>query len=126
MTFVSSVEQIVYEYVTYVNGEDTDKELNYMIAKEITKNNESLNTNVINVEMDNEKELSTGCFIFTGNLADWTFTKYNTIAEAVRNAVKMINAHILYKGNTLIYDALSDTEAYYIDNESGKVKLVEL
>lgn len=54
------------------------------------------------------------------------FNRYNTIADAVRDGLKLINAAILCEGEIIEYDVLDDETAYYIDNRVGKVMLVNI
>jgi hypothetical protein len=64
-------------------------------------------------------------FVYCNNsLVDWTFERFDTIADAVKKAVNYFNAYIICDGEVINYDALNDTTAYYYAGD--KMKIVKL
>lgn len=128
----NTLEQLLLAELTELNGLETEEELNMAIVKELLK--EKLDESILNTsleelesEVDNGVILNDGAYVFENEeLYSWSFDKYDTMADAVRAAVLKINAKIIYKGKIVNYDALSDTDAYYIDNETNKVMIVNL
>ena len=126
-----TLEQI-FEEVTELNGEETEEGLNMAIAQELVQERTRQNllkTSITRLEseVDSGKKLEKGVFVYQNeDLFSWTFDKYDTMADAVRAAVLLVNASIIYNGQEVIYDALSDVDGYYIDNETNKVMLVTL
>ena len=102
------------------------------IAKELVqeRNKQSILTTLITKlesEVDTGKKLGKGVFVYQNeSLSSLVFDKYDTMADAVRAAALLVNAIILYNGKEVIYDILSDKDAYYIDNNTNKVMLIEL
>ena len=103
-----------------------------LISETIARENlEEIKKNLIaeqlDSELDTEQILSNGAYIYSyKSLSDWEFKRVDTIADAVREAVKLIDATILYNGNVITYDTINSESAYYIDNDAGKVKIVQL
>lgn len=132
MTLESRVLQVLFKNVTVLNGEETEEDLNMLISEKIVQNNldeikKNLVVEQLSSEMDTEKLEDTGVFIYKyESLDNWKFTKHNTIADAVRAAIKDINVTIIYKGEVVTYDTLDSKSAYYIDNSCNKIKIVNL
>lgn len=128
--------QVIFAEITLLNGDNTEEDLNMVISRTIAdeklKNtklvtNKSLIAEQLESEVDIEKIEPKNAWIYSeGTTESWLFDKFDTIADAVRAAVKMINTKVICEGKIVTYDTLSDTEAYYIDNRDGKVKLVNL
>ena len=102
------------------------------IAKELVqeRKKQSIFTNLITKlesEVDTGKKLDKGVFIYQNeSLLSLVFDKYDTMADAVKAAALLVNAIILYNGKEVIYDILSNRDAYYIDNDTNKVMLIEI
>ena len=132
ITLEEQLLQVIYVSVTRLNGLETEEELNMLISETIARENlEEIKKNLIaeqlDSELDTEQILSNGAYIYSyKSLSDWEFKRVDTIADAVREAVKLIDATILYNGNVITYDTINSESAYYIDNDAGKVKIVQL
>ena len=102
------------------------------IAKELVqeRKKQSILTTLITKlesEVDTGKKLDKGVFVYQNeSLSSLVFDRYDTMADAVRAAALLVNAIILYNGKEVIYDILSNKDAYYIDNNTNKVMLIEL
>lgn len=102
------------------------------IAKELVqeRKKQSIFTNLITKlesEVDTCKKLDKGVFVYQNrSLLSLVFDKYDTMADAVKAAALIVNAIILYNGKEVVYDILSNKDAYYIDNDTNKVMLIEL
>ena len=123
----------VYQRVLYLNGEDTEEDLSMEIAENIINKNINSNpasklvSSVYASEPDTGDLLQDGVFVYNyKNLSDWQFEEFDTIADAVRCAVNMIGAMIIYNGNNISYSTLNDKQAYYVDENDKKVKIVDL
>ena len=76
-------------------------------------------------EMDSNETLEKGVFVYCNNsLVDWSYERFDTIADAIKMAVKCINAYIICNGEIINYDALDENTAYYYSG--NKMKLVML
>lgn len=132
MTQKEYLTQVILERVSVINQLDTEEALLSMIAEKIVENSK-VNTLLkkhgvlaYNIVENSEEKHLNGVFVYCNNsLLDWTFDKCDTIADAVRNAVKKINAYILLNGEVVKYDALDDETAYYLDKDNN-MKIVEL
>ena len=126
-----TLEQI-FEEVTELNGEETEEGLNMAIAQELIRERKKQNLLTTSItrldsEVDKGEKLEKGVYVYQNeDLFSWNFDRYDTMADAVRAAVLLVNATIIYNGEEVIYDALSDVDAYYINNETNKVMLVTL
>lgn len=123
----------IFMRVVDVNSNDTEEALNMEIAENIIDKNIRCNTpenfisSVYSSEPDTGDILQDGVFVYKYNsFSDWTFEEYNSIAEAVREAVALIGAMIIYNGQNIVYSAIDEKSAYYIDEVDQKVKIVEL
>lgn len=131
-TTEETVEQLLFTEVTELNGHETEEELNMAIVKELMHeklSEESFKKSVeeLKSEIDKEANIKNGVFVFVdGDTYSWKYDRYDTIAEAVRHAVLEIDAKIICNGEIIIYDALSDEDAYYIDERTKTVKIVSL
>ena len=110
----------------------TGDQLDMTIAKELVqeRKKQSIFTNLITKlesEVDTGKKLDKGVFVYQNeSLSSLVFNKYDTMAYAVKAAALLVNARILYSGKEVIYDILSNRDAYYIDNDTNKVMLIEI
>lgn len=132
MTQKDYLTQVILEKISVINKSDTEEALLSMIAEKIvekSKVNTLLKKHGVlayNIVEGNEEKHLNGVFVYCNNsLLNWTFDKCDTIADAVRIAVKKINAYILLNGEVIKYDALDDETAYYLDKDSN-MKIVEL
>ena len=125
------LEQMLLVEITMLNGENTEEDLNMAIVKEIIKERlqqkESLILERFSSENDKAEIEPNGVYVYVGGLLeDFSFERYNTMADAVRAAVNKVGAKVICEGCLVTYDTLNDTEAYYVDDKAGKVKLVKL
>lgn len=124
--------QVIYARVTLLNGRDTEEDLNMIISEKIahealTSEARDLIVETLHSERDKEEMTSKGVFVYTyGSITDFHFSRHNTIADAVREAVKLLDATILYNGDVITYDVIDDKSAYYVDENAKKVKVVTL
>lgn len=82
--------------------------------------NESNKKKSIKSDLEN-KEI----FLYCNNsLYDWTYERCVNIVEAVKKAVKRIDAYIICNGNIISYNTLNDNMAYYCVDD--KIKIVNL
>lgn len=54
----------------------------------------------------------------------WIFERYNTIEDAVRRAICLIDAQVICNGGIVKYDSFNEREAYYVDDYTGELKFV--
>lgn len=86
-----------------------------------------LKTQVFSIEQDTNDTKVNGVWVYKeGNLDNWVFKRYNTMAEAVRKALTIAGAIVLYNGYSVLFDKLNNNEAYYIDRETRKAYIVAL
>lgn len=118
--------------VVQLNGDNTEEGLSMIISEKLME--EKLystdimkNVQVIVGEKDGNKIEENGVYIYCGgSVTSWKFIRYNTIAEAVREAIGMVNAVIIHNGKIINYDSIDNDRAYYIENGTGKIKVVNL
>ena len=84
-------------------------------------------------EVDTGKKLDKGVFVYQNeSLSSLVFDRYGAMiafdngGPVNKTAALFVNAIILYNGKEVIYDILSNKDAYYIDNNTNKVMLIEL
>lgn len=132
--FCENLVQVIFADVTVLNGEITEEALNMVISKELAHDRLSTATvadngilvkEMLSPEDDTEKVEPNGAYLYVEG-DTWKFERCNTIAEAVRKAVGCINAKVLCNGKVIEYDAIDDTEAYYIDEKHKKLRVVKL
>lgn len=126
ITVQNQLEQVVFDEVSEINGENTDRELNVDISKLVVNNkltNTAIKSNLANTQhMEHH-----GAWVYMDRSIDeWEFSRYNTIADAVKQAIKEIGAKIICDGQIIDYDALDDSQAYYIDSRTSKIGLVTI
>ena len=126
-TLKQELVQVLFEEISELNGDSTEGELNMDITRMIVE--ERLKTfnlvEKLKTEHDDKTDKPHGVWVYAANSVDnLVLDVFNTVAEAVKTAVKMIDAKIVCEGKLLTYDALNDNEAYYIDGDI--VRLVEL
>jgi hypothetical protein len=84
-----------------------------------------LMTETIDVVQDTNETVEKGVWVYApGNAITWQFNRYSTIADAVRAAIRMINAVVLYNGEKIIYDSLDEKKAYYIDMRTKEARII--
>ena len=128
-------EAAVLAELAEVNGDITEEELNMVIMEniiedrinELLKNRENLVKERLYSTIDTEKTEENGAYVYNahGELG-LVFDKYDTIADAVRNAVNMINAKVICNGEVITYDTIDSNTAFYVDNRENKVMIVNL
>lgn len=129
-------ETVVLAEITELNGNITEGGLNMMIMKEIVSDRthekelecgKNMVSCIMDSEEDSEKEVKNGAYVYNAyNKEGLLFNRHNTIADAVREAVMMINAIVICNGKSIIYDTIDNETAYYLDDEDNKVKVVKL
>lgn len=123
---------VLLNEVVQLNGDNTEEGLSMIISEKLME--EKLystdimkNVQVIVGEKDGNKIEENGVYIYCGgSVTSWKFIRYNTIAEAVREAIGMVNAVIIHNGKIINYDSIDSDRAYYIENGTGKIKVVNL
>jgi hypothetical protein len=131
--------QVIFTNITSLNGENTEEDLNMLISEKIAE--DKLNTtevvdatslkgcisNRIQSELDLENIEPNGAWLYKDNTSEeWMFDRYDTIADAVRAAINMINATIICDAHVIPYDKLDADTAYYVDDRTDSVRIVEL
>jgi hypothetical protein len=128
--------QVLFQEVAELNQDETsDEEGLYMIiaqelAEERISNSEianqiKLESEVIELRDDENERVQEGVWVYApGNAVTWQFERYETIADAVRAAIHMINAVVLYKGEKIVYDSLDEKKAYYIDKKTKSAMII--
>lgn len=135
-TFVGNIKDIrvaLFNEICALNGDITEKELNMEIVENILRERMQLADCSVLVEerldseIDIEKKEKNGAYVFRmESILDFDFDMFDTIADAIRAAVNSINAKVICNGREIVYDAIDDKTAYYIDEASDKMKLVNL
>lgn len=128
-------ETVLLAEITELNGEITEEGLNMAIMESIIDervkaaqlDREQLVDERFFSEEDTGKIEKNGVYIYNayGEMG-LVFDKYDTIADAVKAGLKLINATILCDGEIIEYDTLDSETAYYIDNRAGKVMIVNI
>lgn len=135
LTLRKQFETVLLAEITELNGEITEGGLNMAIMESIIEervkaaqlDREQLVKERLTSEEDTGKVEKNGVYVYNAySEVGLLFDKYDTIAEAVREALKTINATILCDGEIIEYDVLDAETAYYIDNRVGKVMLVNI
>lgn len=135
LTLRKQFERVLLAEITELNGEITEEELNMVImeniieerAKKAQLDREQIVEARLTSKEDTGKVEKNGVYIYNAHgEMGLMFNRYNTIADAVRDGLKLINAAILCEGEIIEYDVLDDETAYYIDNRVGKVMLVNI
>lgn len=118
------IMQIIFAEIKILNGENTEEALIMSISEQIMTDISKEKTS----EIDKlNEDINEGAWVHANSsLEDWVFERYDTIEEAIKHAVKMVNAQIISNGQLVMYDALSDKEAYYLDNLENKLKVVAI
>ena len=135
LTLRKQFERVLLAEITELNGEITEEELNMVImesiieerAKKAQLDREQIVEARLTSKEDTGKVEKNGVYIYNAHgEMGLMFNRYNTIADAVRDGLKLINAAILCEGEIIEYDVLDDETAYYTDNRVGKVMLVNI
>lgn len=132
ITFKEQLIKVIFASITELNGDDTEEELNMIISERIAEQDiQEMKKNIIaqklESEIDIENKEMNGAYVYSyESMSNWMFKKFETIADAVREAVTMINAIVICDGDVITYDVLDDGQAYYIDNRVEKAKIVRL
>ena len=133
-TVKTQLKHTLFEEITVLNGENTEESLNMEIAniifeekaKRIKKSNIIMDGEVIGELLELADCIENEVYVFSNcGVKSLVFDKYSSIEDAVKAAVKIIDAKIICKGKVIRYDTLSDTEAFYVD-EDDTVRLVEI
>lgn len=135
VTVREQFETVLLAEITELNGDITEEGLNMAIMEHIIEervkaaqlDREQLVEERLFSEEDTGKIEKNGVYIYNayGEMG-LVFDKYDTIADAVKAGLKLINATILCNGEIIEYDVLDSETAYYIDNKAGKVMLVSI
>lgn len=136
MTVREQFERVLLAEITELNGDITEEGLNMEIARELLddrieqltfNNRDNLVAETLDSVKDTEQVEVNGAFVYKlDEKGNFIFEKYNTIADAVRKAIKMINADIICNGEVITYDELDSNTAYYIDDRINKVVMVDI
>lgn len=134
-TLRKQFETVLLAEIKELNGDITEEGLNMAIMESILEDRvkaaqldrEQLVEERLTSEEDTGKVEKNGVYVYNayGELG-LQFDRYNTIADAVREALKTISSTILCDGEIIEYDVLDSETAYYIDNRIGKVMLVNI
>lgn len=136
MTVTDNLRSIIFRKVAIMNEENTEEALISMITDNIMKcskiNGICTDLKDVNIHKNLVKKpnlksdiLNKDIFLYCNNsLYDWTYERCDDIIDAVRKAVKHIDAYIICNGNIISYNTLNDSTAYYC--VGNKIKLVEL
>lgn len=118
------IMQIIFAEIKVLNGDNTEESLNMSISEQIIAD---ISKDERNEKYKDYRECQDGAWVHSNNsLEDWVFERYDTVEEAVKHAVKMVNAQVISDGRVVMYDTLSDKEAYYLDNCENKLKVVAI
>lgn len=118
----------VYTRVRSLNGSDTEEALNMIISEKLVDNNMATMHNNFDVNdvADKSDIKENGVWVYSEcNDLGWVFERYNTVADAIRRAVTVINSIIIHNGREIPFDTLEDGRAYYIDDDYS-IRLVDL
>lgn len=132
ITLQEQIKQVVFKRVRELNGNNTEEDLSMVITERLVADKLSIeefkrNIQIVQGEPDEGKIEPNGAWMYRDGITDsWLFERFDTIAEAIRNAVNNINAIVICNGETVSFDTLDEETAYYIENNTGKVKVVEL
>lgn len=130
--FKKQLIRIIAKQVSELNGEVNTEDLNMTIAKTIVnekfKNSTFMdNVQILKGEKDNGIVYKNKVWVYRDGIdKSWVFEGFNTIAEAINKAVKLVNSVILLNGEELLFDMFDDNTAYYIEHNTGKVKVVDI
>lgn len=134
--FETLFETVLLAEITELNGDITEEALNMAILESIledrikeieSSDKESLVKERLNSEIDTENTEANGAYVYNAHGENGlVFNKHETIADAVREAVKMINSSIICDGVVMPFDIIDNKTAYYIDDRINKVKIVNL
>lgn len=135
LTLRKQFETLLLAEITELNGEITEEGLNMAIMESIIEervkaaqlDREQLVEERLLSEEDKGNIEKNGVYVYNayGEMG-LVFDKYDTIADAVKEGLKLINATILCDGEIIEYDVLDSETAYYIDNRAGKVMIVNI
>ena len=134
ITLKNQMERIISERLTVINGSKTENELNNLIAKDLTserisgKNSYEHIFGIDNIDNNDIWEIEpNGAWVYAEySIEDWFFKRYDTISEAVRDAVNMIEAYVICDGEIVEYNTMSDGTAYYIDNRTNIIRVINI
>lgn len=88
------------------------------------KMNDTFETLRLTDDTNNVKEK--GVYVYKeGDGLDWIFERYDTFAEAIKRAIKVIGSIIIHNGKEVKFKKIDKNSAYYIDNDSN-IKVVKL
>ena len=126
--------QLIFTRVRELNSENTEEDLNMLISEKILEDrlgncigDIDENIKVVKGEPDENKHEPNGAWVYRDGVEHpWVFEKFSTIAEAIRRAVEVINSVVICNGTVVHFDLAGDGQAYYIENNTGKIKLVNI
>jgi hypothetical protein len=132
ITVQERIKQVVFKRVRELNGNNTEEDLSMVITEKLVADKFNLkelskNIQIVNGEPDEGKIEPLGAWVYRdGSVENWLFQKLDTIAEAIRLAIKNKGAIVLCNGEEVKFDVVSDELAYYIENGTGKIKVVSI
>ena len=133
MSIEKNFSRVVSERLKELNEIETEEVLISMITSTLVEKSTTSSlfeqrdiiAYTVTPEQDNNEVIKQGVYVYCNNsLVDWSYERFDTIADAIRKAVKCINAYIICNGDIINYDALDEKTAYYYSGE--KMKLVML
>lgn len=132
ITVQEQIKRIVFTRVRQLNGSNTEEDLSMVITEKLLSDKFSLeklkkNIEIVNGELDNGKLEPNGAWMYRESSTEkWLFERFDTIADAIRAAVRNINTIVLCDGEEVNFDTLDNDKAYYIERNTGKIKVVNL
>lgn len=130
MSMKNNLRHVIREMLIEINELETEEDLINMITTTLVEKStvtdlfgqKNLVAYEVVPEKDANEKVEKGVFVYTNNsLVDWTFERFDTIADAIKNAVKKINAYIICNGEIIVYDALDENTAYYYSEDTMRL-----
>lgn len=115
--------------INNANTEDTEEDLNMYISEKIIERKFDKRfkdgIQILNVKQDDFKNVPNGAWVYSMSDSDWVFERYDSIGEAVKRAINIVDSMVICNGKEIAFDAFDDKHAYYI-NEAGDAIMVAL
>lgn len=123
-SFKSKVANLIFVDLSNSTDVWTEEGLRMIISRKVASR--ALEKSQV-VDNTDEQVVKNGAWVYENEEdGKWIFERYNTIEQAVRRAVNLINAKVICDGEIIKYDTFDANEAYYVDRYTNEVVFMKI